>query len=57
MSIKNIVITGMLFLAGTIASAQTSADQIKEKNMEKLEGVGQGFPTEQQSDPREGDFP
>ena len=39
MSIKNIVITGMLFLAGTIASAQTSADQIKEKNMEKLELV------------------
>ena len=29
----------MLFLAGTIASAQTSADQIKEKNMEKLELV------------------
>lgn len=39
MSIKNIVTTGMLFLAGTIASAQTSADQIKEKNMEKLELV------------------
>ena len=39
MSIKNIVITGMFFLAGTIASAQTSADQIKEKNMEKLELV------------------
>ena len=39
MSIKTIVVTGMLFLAGTIASAQTSADQIKEKNMEKLELV------------------
>lgn len=39
MSIKNMVATGMLFLAGTIASAQTSADQIKEKNMEKLELV------------------
>ena len=39
MSIKNMVTTGMLFLAGTIASAQTSTDQIKEKNMEKLELV------------------
>lgn len=39
MSIKNMVATGMLFLAGTIASAQTSTDQIKEKNMEKLELV------------------
>ena len=39
MSIKNMVVTGMLFLAGTIASAQTSTDQIKEKNMEKLELV------------------
>lgn len=39
MSIKNIVAIGMLCLAGTIASAQTSIDQIKEKNMEKLELV------------------
>ena len=39
MSIKNMVTTGMLFLAGTIVSAQTSTDQIKEKNMEKLELV------------------
>lgn len=39
MSIKNMVATGMLFLAGTIVSAQTSTDQIKEKNMEKLELV------------------
>ena len=37
MSIKNIVITGMLFLAGTIVSGQTSTNQVKEKNMEKLE--------------------
>ena len=39
MSIKNIVATGMLFLVGTIASAQISTDQLKEKNMEKLELV------------------
>ncbi len=39
MSIKNIVITGMLFLAGTIVSGQTSTNQVKEKNMEKLELV------------------
>lgn len=37
MSIKNIVATGMLILVGTIASAQISTDQLKEKNMEKLE--------------------
>ena len=39
MSIKTIVVTGMLFLAGTIASAQPSTHQVKEKNMEKLELV------------------
>ena len=39
MSIKTIVITGMLFLAGTIVSGQTSTNQVKEKNMEKLELV------------------
>lgn len=39
MSIKTIVATGMLFLAGTIVSGQTSTDQVKEKNMEKLELV------------------
>ena len=37
MSIKTIVVTGMLFLAGTIVSGQTSTNQVKEKNMEKLE--------------------
>ena len=39
MSIKTIVVTGMLFLAGTIVSGQTSTNQVKEKNMEKLELV------------------
>ena len=39
MSIKTIVATGMLFLAGTIVSGQTSTNQVKEKNMEKLELV------------------
>lgn len=39
MSIKIIVVTGMLFLAGTIVSGQTSTNQVKEKNMEKLELV------------------
>ncbi len=39
MSIKTIVTTGMLFLAGTIVSGQTSTNQVKEKNMEKLELV------------------
>lgn len=39
MSIKTIVATGMLFLVGTIASAQTSTNQVKEKDMEKLELV------------------
>ena len=39
MSIKTIVVTGMLFLAGTIVSGQTSKNQVKEKNMEKLELV------------------
>ena len=37
MNIKTIVTTGMLFLAGTIVSGQTSTNQVKEKNMEKLE--------------------
>ena len=37
MSIKTIVVTGMLLLAGTIVSGQTSTNQVKEKNMEKLE--------------------
>lgn len=47
MSIKTIVVTGMLFLAGTIVSGQTSTNQVKEKNMEKLELVkewGKVFP-------------
>ena len=39
MNIKTIVTTGMLFLAGTIVSGQTSTNQVKEKNMEKLELV------------------
>ena len=39
MSIKTIVVTGMLLLAGTIVSGQTSTNQVKEKNMEKLELV------------------
>lgn len=39
MSIKTIVVTGMLLLAGTIVSRQTSTNQVKEKNMEKLELV------------------
>ena len=39
MSIKTIVATGMLFLAGTIVSGQTSTNRVKEKNMEKLELV------------------
>ena len=39
MSIKTIVVTGMLFLAGTIVSGQTSTNQVKEKNMERLELV------------------
>ena len=39
MSIKTIVVTGMLFLAGTIVSGQTSTNQVKENNMEKLELV------------------
>lgn len=39
MSIKTIVATGMLFLAGTIVSGQTSTNQVKKKNMEKLELV------------------
>lgn len=39
MSIKTIVVTGMLFLAGTIVSGQTNTNQVKEKNMEKLELV------------------
>ena len=39
MNIKTIVTTGMLFLAGTIVSSQTSTNQVKEKNMEKLELV------------------
>ena len=39
MSIKTIVTTGMLYLDGTIASAQTRTNPIKEKNMEKLELV------------------
>ena len=39
MSIKTIVVTGMLFLAGTIVSGQTSTNQVTEKNMEKLELV------------------
>ena len=39
MSLKTIVVTGMLFLAGTIVSGQTSTNQVKEKNMEKLELV------------------
>ena len=39
MSIKTIVVIGMLFLAGTIVSGQTSTNQVKEKNMEKLELV------------------
>ena len=39
MSIKTIVVTGMLFLAGTIVSGQTSTNQVKEKNMEKFELV------------------
>ena len=39
MSIKTIVATGMLFLAGTIVSGQTSTNQVKEKNIEKLELV------------------
>ena len=39
MRIKTIVVTGMLFLAGTIVSGQTSTNQVKEKNMEKLELV------------------
>ena len=34
MSIKTIVVTGMLLLAGTIVSGQTSTNQVKEKNME-----------------------
>ena len=39
MSIKTIVVTGMLFIDGTIVSGQTSTNQVKEKNMEKLELV------------------
>ena len=39
MSIKTIVVTGMLFIAGTIVSGQTSTNQVKEKNMEQLELV------------------
>ena len=39
MNIKTIVTTGMLFLAGTIVSGQTSTNQVKEKNMEKIELV------------------
>ena len=44
MSIKTIVATGMLFLAGTIVSGQTSTNQVKEKNMEKLELVKEWLP-------------
>ena len=59
MSIKTIVATGMLFLAGTIVSGQTSTNQVKEKNMEKLELVKEWdkVSTEQQGCSRESDIP
>ena len=36
MSIKTIVVTGMLFLAGTIVSGQTSTNQVKVRISERM---------------------